>query len=84
MDFPIDTADSKLDGLVKRAEAGESVQLTRNGHVVARIVPASRQHKTPRFDRAEIDAIVASAREKLKGQPADLGEDLYDEVGAPK
>ena len=37
--MPVSKAKAKMADLVRRAEAGEEVVLTRNGKVVARLVP---------------------------------------------
>ncbi|KQU99110.1 type II toxin-antitoxin system prevent-host-death family antitoxin [Devosia sp. Root105] len=85
MDVSVSAAKGQLTDLVKRAEAGETVLLTRRGEVVARIVPASSRRTTPRFRMETIDEIVRSAKEKLKAQAAvSSADDIYDEFGAPK
>jgi prevent-host-death family protein len=85
MDVSVSAAKGQLTDLVKRAEAGETVLLTRRGEVVARIVPASSRRTTPRFQMDAIDEIVRAAKEKLKGQAfASSEDDMYDEFGAPK
>lgn len=85
VDVSVSAAKGRLTDLVKRAEAGETVLLTRRGQVVARIVPASSNRTVPRFRMEAIDAIVKSASEKLKAHPAGRSDDdMYDEFGAPK
>ncbi len=86
MDVSVSDAKGQLTDLVKRAEAGETVLLTRRGQVVARIVPAGPRRAVPRFQMEAIDEIVRSAREKLRGQPTPPSpdDDIYDEFGAPK
>ena len=85
MDVSVSAAKGQLTDLVKRAEAGETVLLTRRGQVVARIVPASSRRTVPRFQLEAIDEIVRSAKEKLKTLPnAASDDDIYDEFGAPK
>jgi prevent-host-death family protein len=84
VDVSVSAAKGQLTDLVKRAEAGETVLLTRRGQVVARIVPANSRRTVPRFRLETIDEIVRSAKEKLKAQPPTSDDDIYDEVGAPK
>ena len=85
MDVSVSAAKGQLTDLVKRAEAGETVLLTRHGQVVARIVPASSHRTVPRFQLEAIDEIVRSAKEKLKTLPNTASDDdIYDEFGAPK
>ena len=86
MQVSVSAAKAQLTDLVKRAEAGETVQLTRRGHVVARIIPASAPRTTPRFRMEDIDAIVQSAKAKLLVRPSTSADDddMYDEFGAPK
>lgn len=84
MDVSVSAAKGQLTELVKRAEAGETVLLTRRGQVVARIVPASSRRTVPRFRMEAIDEIVKSAKEKLKAAPStSADDDIYDEFGAP-
>lgn len=86
MDVSVSVAKGQLTDLVKRAEAGETVLLTRRGEVVARIVPAGARRSTPRFRMEVIDEIVKSAKAKLQAQAAAAldDDDMYDEFGAPK
>lgn len=40
MNVPIAEAKAKFSELIKRAEAGEEISVTRHGKVVARVMPA--------------------------------------------
>jgi prevent-host-death family protein len=81
MNIPITEAKAQLTELVRRAESGEVVVLTRHGKPAVRLVPA--EAPAPRkLDRALIDEITASAMAKMKPGPWD--EDMYDEGGLPK
>ncbi len=78
-------AKGQLTDLVRRAEAGDDVLLTRHGKVVARIV-AARTIPTAAERRAIIDEIRASAATSATAGPdAARSQDfLYDEDGLPK
>jgi prevent-host-death family protein len=81
MNIPITEAKAQLTELVRRAEGGETVVLTRHGKPAVRLVPA--EEPTPRkLDRALIDEITRQAVAKMKPGPWD--EDMYDEGGLPK
>jgi prevent-host-death family protein len=81
MNIPITEAKAQLTELVRRAENGETVVLTRHGKPAVRLVPA--EAAPPRkLDRALIDAITESAMAKMRPGPWD--EDTYDEGGLPK
>ncbi len=86
MDMSITEAKAKLTELVRRAEAGEEVVLTRNGAPVVRIEalgPARR--KTPaEFDAMIRDIQAEAAQRMLPGPSAARSQDfLYDENGLP-
>ncbi|MFN0114388.1 MAG: type II toxin-antitoxin system Phd/YefM family antitoxin [Paracoccaceae bacterium] len=84
MDMTVSKAKAHLADLVRRAEAGEEVILTRNGRPVARIGPVGRK-KTPE----EFDALIRSIQEEARlrmtpGPDAARSQDfLYDENGLP-
>lgn len=85
MEIPVSDAKAKLTDLVRRAEAGEEIVLTRNGKVVARIEPAK-----PPVDKARRAAVLdrigeAARRTRTPGPGAARSQDfLYDENGLPK
>ncbi|WP_342241781.1 type II toxin-antitoxin system Phd/YefM family antitoxin [Inquilinus sp. OTU3971] len=85
MRIPIGRAKSKLAELVRRAEAGEEVVLTRFGQPVARLVPEARK-PTLAERRAIIAEIMASAAGRASpGPSAARSQDfLYDVLGLPK
>jgi len=79
MELPITEAKGKLTDLVRRAEAGERVVLTRHGQPVADIVP-----RRDRMSAETVFALIAS----VQGEVARVGVkpmpfDLYDESGLP-
>lgn len=83
MNIPITEAKAQLTELVRRAENGETVVLTRHGKPAVRLVPARFDGpRTGRLDRALIDEITRQAMKEMKPGPWD--EDMYDEGGAPK
>lgn len=82
MEISVTEAKAQLTDLVRRAEAGEEVVLTRHGQPAARLVPVS-----PRVDRTARHALL----ESLIGVAARDGDDaarsqdwLYDEAGLPR
>lgn len=83
MNIPITEAKAQLTELVRRAENGETVVLTRHGKPAVRLVPAAPERAPAgRLDRALIDRITAEAVAKMKPGPWD--EDMYDVGGLPK
>jgi prevent-host-death family protein len=85
MEISLSEAKAQLTALVRRAEAGEEVVLTRHGRPAVRLVPV----KVP-LDRAArrklIEEIQASAAAKATPGPcAARSQDfLYDEYGLPR
>jgi prevent-host-death family protein len=87
MEIPIPDAKGRLSELVRRAEAGHEVVLTRHGQPAAKLVAARRKPTDPIKRRAIIDEAVRRARLKRKpGADAARSQDfLYDEkTGLPK
>jgi prevent-host-death family protein len=84
MKISVSDAKGQLTELVRRAEAGEEVVLTRHGHPAVRLVPA-RAPTDPARRRAIIEAIqAAAARKILSGPDAARSQDfLYDDEGLP-
>jgi prevent-host-death family protein len=85
MRVSVTQAKGQLTDLVRRAERGEEVVLTRHGQSAVRLVPATRK-PTPEEKGAIIDAIRKRALKKAKpGPSAARSQDfLYDEYGLPK
>ena len=86
MDVPISEAKGRLTDLVRRAEAGDEVDLTRHGRPAARLVGVRRVPSDPRERAAIIEKIVRRARGKISpGPDAARSQDfLYDpETGLP-
>nr|WP_314256722.1 type II toxin-antitoxin system prevent-host-death family antitoxin [uncultured Devosia sp.] len=95
MDIPISRAGSELNDLVRRAEAGEEVVLTReDGEPAVRLerVPTTHETKpawrdlTPEQRMAQLRALLDSFPEVPDdGVSAARSQDfLYDENGLPK
>jgi len=84
MEFSVTEAKSQLTDLVRRAEAGEDITLTRHGQVVARIQPVRPTGKVGER-RAFLESLRAMAPPKIDGAPtAARSQDfLYDEDGLP-
>jgi len=84
MQIPLSEAKAQLAALVRRAEAGEDVVLTRHGRAAVKLTPV-RPVITPEARLARIRAIQARAAEKLTpGPSAARSQDfLYDENGLP-
>lgn len=83
MQVSVTDAKAKLTDLVRRAEAGDEVVLTRHGHPAVRLVAV----KTPpagKDRRAAIMAIVNAMPKPTPGPSAARSQDfLYDEDGLP-
>lgn len=84
MQISVTDAKAQLTDLVRRAEAGEDVTLSRHGKPIVRLVPV-----TPMADaaarRALIEEVRASAaRRAAAGPSAARSQDfLYDDDGLP-
>jgi len=82
MQIAVSDAKALLLDLVRRAEAGEEIILTRHGAPVARITTVASTIAERRAAIAEIQAAVAG--KALPGPPAERAADfLYDENGMP-
>ncbi len=82
MDIPVTAARARLSELVRRAEAGEEIVLTRHGRPTARLVLAAPP-PDERALRALIASVQAAARHRIKpGPTAARSQDfLYDGRG---
>jgi prevent-host-death family protein len=86
MYMSITEAKAKLTELVRRAEAGEEVVLTRNGREVARVTPVvARRRKTPDEIREAIRKMQDEVRARGLAWPNQTSDHsfLYDENGLP-
>ena len=85
MELAITDAKARLTDLVRRAEAGEEVVITRHGHAVARLVALRARPSAE--DRAKvISAVRARAAARIvEGPSAARSQDfLYDNEGLPR
>ena len=87
MSAKISVSDAKgqLTELIRRAEAGEDIILTRHGHEIIRLTPirSARQPGTRRRRLEEISAIAAA--KASPGPDAARSQDfLYGDEGLPK
>jgi prevent-host-death family protein len=84
MNVSITDAKAQLPELVRRAEKGETIVLTRHGRPAVKMIPAEGRVRRP-LDRKAIDAITARALAEIKPEDATSNHDfLYDENGLPK
>ena len=85
MQVPVSEAKGQLTELVRRAEAGDEVVLTRHGRATVRLVPV-RPSPGAGARRAVIAAVQAAASDKrTAGASAARSQDfLYDENGLPR
>jgi len=89
MHIPVSDAKSRLTDLVRRAEAGDEVILTRHGHPAVRLTPINAK-PSPAEVRARrlaaIDRAIADARARGPdgGPSAARSQDyLYGDDGLP-
>ena len=84
MQVSLSDAKARLTDLVRRAEAGEHVVLTRHGRPTVRLV-AEKRDVDPEAREAIIRRIQGEARKKvIPGPDAARSQDfLYDENGLP-
>ena len=85
MKMSVTEAKGQLTELVRRAEAGDEVILTRHGHPAVRLVPV-RAVPDRKSRRALLEAVRTSASAKaVAGPSAARSQDfLYDEDGLPE
>lgn len=85
MKVPVSEAKTHLTELVRRAEAGEEVVLTRHGVPVVRLMPLATR-LTVEERRALLDAVGNTASAKAgPGPTASESQDfLYDDAGLPR
>ncbi|MDB5553232.1 MAG: prevent-host-death protein [Rhizobium sp.] len=87
MKVSVTEAKAQLTELVRRAESGEEIVLTRHGQEVIRFQPVARKKATtPEEKRALFKKIREMARANMTpGESAARSQDfLYDEFGIPK
>lgn len=86
MNIAVSDAKAQLTELVRRAENGEEVLLTRHGQPVARITPVQKRKPTAEQKRAAMEQIRESARRNIVPGPTtrEIDDEMYDEYGLPK
>ena len=84
MRVSVTDAKAQLTDLIRRAEAGDEIVLTRHGHNAVRLVPVKTARDMQSL-KAQIEAIQRSAAAKITPGPnAARSQDfLYDENGLP-
>jgi prevent-host-death family protein len=84
MRITVSEAKGQLTELVRRAEAGEEVIITRHGNEAVRLVPIDRKDRAHR--RQILEQVMAEgAANATPGPTAARSQDfLYDEFGLPK
>jgi prevent-host-death family protein len=90
MQVSVTEAKGKLTDLVRRAEAGEEVMLTRHGHPAVRLVAVQTKVETETTEairekrRRALEMLMKSAHKATPGPCAARSADfLYDEFGLP-
>jgi prevent-host-death family protein len=85
MRISVTDAKGQLTDLVKRAEAGDEVILTRHGQPAVRLVPI-RSMPDPKARRKLLEAVRASGAARATSGPAAArsGDFLYGEHGLPE
>jgi prevent-host-death family protein len=85
MEISVTDAKAQLTELVRRAEAGEEVVLTRHGHPAVRLVPVKRRRLSPEQRMALLEELRAAGAKATPGPSAARSQDfLYDEDGLPR
>jgi len=84
MQISVTDAKGQLTELVRRAQAGDEIILTRHGHAAVRLVPV-KQVTDAKSRKALLDTVRASAARKTAAGPnAARSQDfLYGEDGLP-
>ncbi|MGE0668075.1 MAG: type II toxin-antitoxin system Phd/YefM family antitoxin [Sphingomonadales bacterium] len=84
MRISVTDAKGQLTDLVRRAEAGDDVILTRHGHEVVRLVPIKAPLNRERRMALLNEIMEAGAAKATPGPDAARSQDfLYDDFGLP-
>ena len=84
MDIPVSEAKTHLTDLVRRAEAGEDIVLTRHGQGAVQLVPVKPKVDRAARRRAIEDIAKRASKEATSGPCAARSQDfLYDDNGLP-
>jgi len=89
MRMSVTEAKGQLTELVRRAEAGDEVILTRHGHAAVRLVPVrpaqDRQSRRALFEAVRASAAAKAASGAVSGPDAARSQDfLYGDDGLPE
>jgi prevent-host-death family protein len=85
MKVSVSDAKGQLTELVRLAEAGEEVILTRHGQPAIQFMPIKRKMTPEQRRRVLQEVMKDSAGQALPGENAARSQDfLYDEFGLPK
>lgn len=85
MDVPVSEAKAQLTDLVRRAQAGEEVVLTRHGQAVVRIVPiVPVTSASARSNVLEAVRRSAAGKASLGAEAARSQDYLYGDDGLPQ
>lgn len=82
MQISVSDAKGKLTDLVRRAEAGDEVILTRHGQPAARLVPITRKPSDAERE-ALLDALHGAGKRDFGPDAAHASDWLYDDNGLP-
>jgi prevent-host-death family protein len=82
MHIAVSDAKAKLTDLVRRAEAGDEVILTRHGQPAARLVPIARKPSDAERE-ALLDALHGAGKRDFGPDAARAADWLYDDNGLP-
>lgn len=85
MNISVSDAKAQLTDLIRRAEAGEEIVLTRHGHPVVRLAPVAKVVNREKRARV-LEEVMESARGRATpGPDAARSQDfLYGDDGMPK
>lgn len=82
MEIPVSDAKARLTDLVRRAEAGDEVILTRHGQPAAKIIPI-RPNVSRARKEALLDALLGAGKTSFGPDAARSQDFLYDDHGLP-
>ncbi|MBV8849966.1 MAG: type II toxin-antitoxin system prevent-host-death family antitoxin [Methylobacteriaceae bacterium] len=83
MKISVSAAKVQLTELVRRAEAGEEVILTRHGHAAVRLVPDQPAKPSAKEKRALLEALRGAAKASFGPDAAHSADFLYGDDGLP-
>ena len=85
MEISVTDAKAQLTELVRRAEAGDEIVLTRHGHPAVRLVPVKRRRLSRQERMALLEELRAASVDATSGPSAARSQDfLYDDAGLPR